>query len=230
MSAQPVGLGPGEYVVINVSDEGAGMDAELVAHAMEPFYTTKPEGRGTGLGLPMVHGLARQCGGALVLDSEPGRGTRAGIHLPAAVSEPSDAGLEPSSALVGERAASSCVLLVEDETTVRRLAARILRDAGYTVVEAGNGEDALRRAETLAESLDVVVSDVVMPALSGTALVRALRSERPELPVVLMSGYANDAEGSPIPDDVVFLLKPFGRDRLCEAVERALRTKTTESA
>lgn len=229
-AAPPVSLGPGEYVVITVADEGAGMDAELIEHAMEPFYTTKPEGQGTGLGLPMAHGLARQCGGALVLDSEPGRGTRAGIYLPAAVSEPLHAEVEPSTAPVAERASSSCVLLVEDEATVRRLASRILRGAGYTVVEAENGEDALRRAETLIESLDVVVSDVVMPVLSGTVLVRTLRSERPELPVVLMSGYANDAEGSPIPDDVVFLLKPFGPDRLCEAVDRALRTKATESA
>jgi len=222
--AHPLDLDPGSYVVITVADEGQGMDPDLVEHAMEPFYTTKPEGQGTGLGLPMVHGLARQSGGALALESERGRGTRASLYLPC-VDAVTGTGTTSSPPAPPESSGARLrILLVEDEGRVRRLAARSLRAAGYEVMEAEDGAQARERAAALGESFDALVSDVVMPNLSGPALARSLREERPYLPVVLMSGYP-DAEDRPIPDDVVFLLKPFGPEQLCEAVARALRAK-----
>jgi PAS domain S-box-containing protein len=228
--AAPVELVPGEYVVITVSDEGRGIDPELAEHVMEPFYTTKPAGEGTGLGLPMVHGLARQCGGGLVLDSEPGRGTRAHIYLPACADEDAVSGpaahapRAPRGAPKGSR-----ILLVEDEETVRRLASRTLRAAGYTVVEVDNGEDALQRVLHLGDDIDLVLSDVVMPKLSGIELVRRLRIVRPGLPVVLMSGYPAAAEGRPIPEDVVLLPKPFEPSALCDVVDRVLLEKESSA-
>jgi PAS domain S-box-containing protein len=222
---RPPDLDPGEYVVITVADDGYGMDAEVAAHVMEPFYTTKPEGQGTGLGLPMVHGLATQCGGTLVLESQPGRGTRANVYLPAVFGPVDPAGAHPILETSPSETKSYLVLLVEDEATVRRLAARSLRSAGYEVEEAENGEVALARATELGDALDVVVSDVVMPRLSGIELVRRLREQRGDLPVVLMSGYPDAAGSSPVPDDVLFLPKPFEPGRLRASVEKALRGK-----
>lgn len=228
-STRPRDLDPGSYVVISVSDEGEGMDPELAEHVMEPFYTTKPVGQGTGLGLPMVHGLARQCGGTLDIQSEPGRGTRMSIYLPV-VEEGLDSEAGALTAAATEGVPTERILLAEDETNVRRFAARTLRAAGYDVVEVSDGEEARARAAQLGESFDLVVSDVVMPRLSGEALVQSLRAQRAELPVVLMSGYPDlegesEGEGRPIPDDVVFLQKPFGPDMLLGAVARALRAK-----
>ncbi len=220
-----IDLEPGRYVVMSVLDEGSGFDAELAERVVEPFFTTKAEGKGTGLGLPMVHGLAQQCGGTLVLESEPGVGTSAHIHLPAVEHAAARRSQEarPADRPIERRAHR--VLLVEDEATVRRLASRTLRHAGYEVDEVENGERALERVQELGESLDVVVSDVVMPQMSGPELIRELRRASGALPVVLMSGYADPTDGPPVPDDVVFLLKPFEPSRLCEAVERALRSK-----
>ncbi len=227
--ARPVALDPGPYVVLSVSDEGEGIDPDLVEHVMEPFYTTKPEGEGTGLGLPMVHGLARQCGGTLVLDSEPGQGTRAEIHLPMA--DAAEAGQRAPTVAPARAGAQAVrrILLVEDEPTLRRLAVRTLRSARFEVVEAENGEDALERARDLGAGLDLVVSDVVMPRMSGIELMRRLRELRPDLPVVLMSGYpAADGEGVEIPSDVAFLQKPFEPAVMLAAINSALEGKTQD--
>ena len=221
----PPELAAGDYVLICIEDEGIGMDPEIAAHVMEPFYTTKPEGKGTGLGLPMAHGLARQCGGALVLDSRPGEGTRVGIFLPAVDGKRERTAATAPSKALPHAESRRCLLLAEDEERVRRLAARALRSAGYEVVEVADGAEALERARELGDALDGVVSDVVMPGLSGTALAETLRRERPELPVVLMSGYPEVPGGSPVPDDVVFLLKPFALGQLKEAVARVLDQK-----
>ncbi len=224
-SGLPPELSAGAYVVISVSDEGDGMDPEVAEHVMEPFFTTKPEGQGTGLGLPMVHGLAQQCGGTLVLESETGRGTRASIYLPGADAKSTGAVEAREPRMTTRSAATYRVLLAEDEGTVRRLAARTLRAAGYDVVEVENGEQAWRRALAEGDAIDVVLSDVVMPELSGTELALRLRGERPDLPIVLMSGYLDAEAGQPIPDDVVLLLKPFEPASLCETVSRAIKDK-----
>jgi len=219
------GLEPGSYVVVTVADDGRGIDPVLAEHVMEPFYTTKPEGEGTGLGLPMLHGLARQCGGGLVLESEPERGTRAHIYLPACADEADEPGLPPAAWAPQSEPKAGRILLVEDEETVRRLTSRTLRAAGYAVVEVDNGEEALQRVLHLGDDVDLVLSDVVMPKMSGAELVRRLRDLRPGLPVVLMSGYPAAPEGRPIPEDVVLLAKPFEPATLCEVVDRALLDK-----
>jgi two-component system cell cycle sensor histidine kinase/response regulator CckA len=224
-AGRPLDLGPGDYVVITVEDDGKGMDPDIVEHVMEPFYTTKPEGEGTGLGLPMVHGLAKQCGGALALDSDLGAGTRAHIYLPAVDEETTSSQVAGPRSAPEARAKAHTILLVEDEATVRRLAARSLRSDGYEVIEVQNGEQALERALELGDEIDLLLSDVVMPRLSGIELVRRLRSQRADMPVVLMSGYPNPGEGTAIPDDVCFLMKPFEPSDLRDAVDRALLAK-----
>jgi CheY-like chemotaxis protein len=199
------------------------MDPDHMAHVVEPFYTTKPEGEGTGLGLSMVHGIARQSGGALRLESELGRGTRAEVFLPAVDGELSTKAASRDGAAGGSAEAKHTILLVEDEPLLRRLTSRTLRHAGYEVVEAEDGEAALDRARELGDRLDLVVSDVVMPRLSGTELCRRLRADRPELPVLLMSGYPEPGVGGrPIPEETELLLKPFDGAELRDAVERAL--------
>jgi PAS domain S-box-containing protein len=219
----PPDLQPGAYVVLRVVDDGEGMDPELVAHVVEPFYTTKPEGEGTGLGLSMVHGIARQSGGALVLESEIGRGTRAEVYLPAVAESPATRESSISGSIATVDGARRTILLVEDEPLLRRLTGRTLRHAGYEVVEAEDGLDALDRARELGDSIDMVVSDVVMPRLSGPDLCRRLREERPSLPVLLISGYPEPGRGGrPLPADTELLLKPFEGAELCAAVERAL--------
>jgi CheY-like chemotaxis protein len=200
------------------------MAPEMTAHAMEPFYTTKPEGQGTGLGLPMVHGIARQGGGTLAIESRPGQGTRATIYLPVVEQEEvKTESTSPNVSSTSNAPASSTILLVEDEPMLRRLTARMLHQVGYQVVQAENGAEALVRARELGASLDMVVSDIVMPQLSGIDLVRRLRTERPDLPVLLISGYSEPVNrGRTLPDDVEFLLKPFRSEDLCSVVERSL--------
>ena len=222
-------LDPGPYVVLAITDQGKGIDPELAEHVMEPFYTTKPEGEGTGLGLPMAHGVARQCGGTLVLQTEPGRGTRAEIHLPVADAAEAGHRIPGRTRPDHEHEITRRVLLVEDEPTLRRLAARTLRVAGYEVVEADNGESALERAAELGDGIDLVLSDVVMPKVSGIELVRRLREERPHLPVVLMSGYpAASDDGAAIPEDLVFVQKPFEPSVLLTSLQTALEGKTDD--
>ena len=224
----PVDLEPGAYAVTSVADRGIGMDPELIDHTMEPFYTTKPRGSGTGLGLPMVHGLARQCGGTLVLEERHGGGTRAQIILPVSMDEAIVSVETPASERTIESACHP-ILLAEDEAILRRFVARTLRAAGYEVIEVEDGEQARQRALELGDGFDLLVSDVVMPRLSGIDLVALLRDQRPELPVVLMSGYP-DAPGSrPVPDDVLFLLKPFEPEQLCDAAAEAIRAKQREA-
>ena len=219
----PPELQPGAYVVLRVVDDGEGMDPDLMAHVVEPFYTTKPEGEGTGLGLSMVHGIARQSGGALALESELGRGTRAVLYLPMVADVPAARVTSSPGSIASVVGDKRTILLVEDEPLLRRLTGRILLHAGYEVVEAEDGLEALDRARELGASLDMVVSDVVMPRLSGPDLCRRLREERPSLPVLLISGYPEPGRGGrPMPADTELLLKPFEGAELCAAVERAL--------
>jgi PAS domain S-box-containing protein len=218
----PLDLEPGRYVVISVEDDGAGMEPELAEHVMEPFFTTKPDGRGTGLGLPMVHGLARQCGGTLLLESSVGRGTVARVYLPVCDEDELELAPEPGGATPVAPSRTCRILVAEDEESVRRLTARTLRAAGYEVVEACSGHEALERANAMGEELDAILSDVVMPGLSGPELVRRLRDSRPTLPVLLMSGYADAARSRPVPDDVALITKPFSPTQLCEKVARLI--------
>jgi signal transduction histidine kinase len=213
------GLAAGRYVRFRIKDSGGGMDAETLARAHEPFFTTKDIGKGTGLGLSMVHGMAAQSGGAFRLRSKPGAGTTALLWLPAvddAVAEPAAANGDAPSA-----AQPATVLLVDDDERVRRAAAEELRELGYSVVEAASGEQALSRAQADA-SFDILVTDQAMPGMTGTQLATELRRVKPGLPVLLMTGFSELEPGG----DIVVLAKPFRHAELAVAVAGLLRTRT----
>ncbi|EYD75570.1 hypothetical protein Rumeso_02916 [Rubellimicrobium mesophilum DSM 19309] len=206
-------LAPGDYVVLSVADTGTGMDATTLQRAVEPFFTTKPRGRGTGLGLSMVHGLAAQSSGALLLDSQPGQGTRAEVWLPAAQEAAAGRRSEDVEAIPAPFEAK--VLLVDDEDLVRLGTAEMLRDLGYVVAEANGGAAAL---ELLRGGLapDLLVSDYLMPGMNGADLATAVRHLRPSLPVLLITGYAQLADGAA--DDLPRLTKPFRQSDLAHRV------------
>jgi PAS domain S-box-containing protein len=218
----PAGLrtavGPGEHVLLEVADSGVGMDAATLARVFEPFYTTKPEGKGTGLGLSTVYGIVSQSGGSVWLDSAPGRGTTAWVCLPRDTS-PDDghAPVPPPAAVHG---GDGTVLLLEDEPDVRAMVARILRRAGMRVIEARSPEDALGLAAVHAGEIDLVLSDVVMPRVAGPALVEQLRKGFPELRVLYMSGYTDDAllRHGVLNPGVELIEKPFAPDELVRRV------------
>ncbi|HKE01567.1 MAG TPA: CheR family methyltransferase, partial [Planctomycetota bacterium] len=213
---------PGAYSALTIGDTGVGMDVKVQAHLFEPFFTTKDKGQGTGLGLSMVYGLVRQSGGAIRVHSEVGRGTTIRIYLPRSDEEPAERPAAPhwTEAPGGDER----VLLVEDEESVRSLAAQMLRKRGYQVLEAGAADEALALARRVSDPIDLLVSDVVMPGQSGPELYRMLRSARPELRVLFMSGYPGgelmeqDGELGSAP----FLQKPFTTFDLCTSVRGAL--------
>jgi two-component system cell cycle sensor histidine kinase/response regulator CckA len=213
-------LPAGRYVHVSVSDTGTGMKPEVRARIFEPFFTTKPPGKGTGLGLSTVFGIVHQAGGHLVVESAPGAGSTFHVYLPVVVAErvPQPPAQRDSSPVRGEEV----VLIVEDDPAIRRLLADVLRDAGYTVLTATNGLEALDVADGFPGTIDLVLSDVVMPKLGGVELVRRLREKRGELRVMFMSGYPSDLTDEPGALGAVFLPKPFSPDQLEESVRAAL--------
>ena len=195
-------LQPGHYVRLAVADTGTGMDENTLRRAVEPFFSTKGVGRGTGLGLSMVHGLASQLNGGLSISSKPGLGTSVELYLPA-TDEPASSSEQVE---VGQsRQAVGTVLLVDDEELVRASTADMLIDLGYAVVEASSAEDALRLIDG-GQQFDLLVSDHLMPGMTGTELARAIRNRRPDAPVLVVSGYA-DVDG--VAPDLPRLVKPF---------------------
>lgn len=204
-------LRPGAYVRLTVADTGSGMDAATLARATEPFFSTKGVGRGTGLGLSMAHGLASQLGGTLTLQSRPGQGTTVDLWLPQAAPAPAEQA-SPSGPKI--RGRSLTVLLVDDEEAVRNSTADMLAGLGHRVVEAGSAEDALRAVGGRSD-IDAVVTDHLMPGMTGAALARRLRQTHPRLPILLVSGYAEDA---PLAVDLPRLTKPFREDELAASL------------
>ncbi|MDF1504003.1 PAS domain S-box protein [Roseisolibacter sp. H3M3-2] len=215
-------------VLLVVADDGAGMDADTQARAFEPFFTTKPEGKGTGLGLATVHGIVEQSGGAVWLDSAVGGGTTVSVALPAYAEAPVDAD-GASARPRGARGAVplGTVLLVEDEPAVRTLAERMLEKAGYRVVTAANGREGLARwveERGRLGGVDIIVSDVVMPDAGGRQLVQRVREERPDVPVLFVSGYVEGGlAASDMGGRTAFLEKPFRQDDLLARVRELLR-------
>lgn len=213
--------GPGgePSVVLAVSDTGSGMPPEVEARVFEPFFTTKPLGEGTGLGLSMVHGIVQQSGGTISVASQPGAGATFTVSLPRVTSVP-DA--EPGDLTPVQRGRPATVLVAEDEDAVRTITGRILERAGYRVLLAKNGVDALRVLDAHQGDVDLLLSDVAMPEMGGPELARQVAVRRPELPVLLMSGYA---EGRLNANDsaTYFLPKPFTVESLLAAVRRAAR-------
>jgi CheY-like chemotaxis protein len=216
------GFCAGDYVVLSVSDNGKGMDKETAAHIFEPFFTTKEPGQGTGLGLATVYGIVVQNEGMVHLHSEPGRGTMFKLYFPRdlAAKTPSDRREEPAPALPG-----GTVLLVEDEATVRSVTAAMLRSLGFTVVSAASPTAALETFRRGGASVDIVLSDVVMPGMSGKELRDRLRALGPDIPVVLMSGYAANfiAHHGVLEEGVDFLQKPFDLKTLARRLYAALK-------
>ena len=204
-------------VVLTVQDDGVGMDEHVRGRAFEPFFTTRSGSGGTGLGLSTVYGVVRQCGGEVQLHSTRGHGTTFEVSLPATSEPESGADAVIEGAAAPER---KVVLVVEDDDRVRELLLHVVTDAGHEVLEAKSGEEALSIARDPAAAIDLLVSDVVMGGLSGIELAERLRSSRPELLVLLISGYAARAGGAPgqIPESVAFLQKPFLPAELMETI------------
>lgn len=213
---------PGRYVALSVTDTGHGMDEATLSHLFEPFFTTKEKGKGTGLGLSTVYGIVRQSGGDVAVESAPGRGTRFTVYLPRTDGRPESAA--PATDALHPSGGSETVLLVEDEAPVRALFAKTLRNAGYRVIEARNGEEALDASLRYDKPIDLLVTDVVMPGMNGRQLATRLETLRPSLQVLYISGYTNDAiSGSGLlAPGVAFLQKPFTPSELARRVRALL--------
>jgi CheY-like chemotaxis protein len=217
-----VGVSPGRYVMLAVSDTGCGMDKQTQARIFEPFFTTKPEGQGTGLGLSTAYGIVKQSGGNIWVYSEPGRGTTFRIYLPRieGVAE----AVVPDKAQEQVPRGSETILLVEDDAGVRNLAKKILQTQGYTVLEAAQGEDALRLSGQHGGLIHLMVTDMVMPEMSGRELAERLKLLRPNMKVLLMSGYTDKAmlHHGELDPGMAFLQKPFTPQTLARKVREVL--------
>lgn len=212
-----VGVRPDDYVVLRVVDTGTGMDESVQAQVFEPYFTTKPVGKGTGLGLATVFGIVQQSGGQIDLASSPGSGTTISIYLPRTRTSDGPSGQPARRA--SPRRGSETILLVEDDAQVRTLTKRLLEQAGYVVIEARNGREALKLATRHPEEIDVVVTDVVMPKMGGPELVAELRRIRPTLAVLYMSGYTTEEK---LGDTAVLLTKPYTEDELLDQIRLLL--------
>lgn len=215
---------PGRYVVMSVSDTGCGMDQKTKVRIFEPFFTTKDQGKGTGLGLATVFGIVKQSGGHITVYSEVGKGTAFRIYLPeveGASEAPSDE--KPKQASVE---GNETILVVEDSEMLRNLACRVLRNHGYNVLEADNGARALLICEQHVGSIDLVLTDVVMPEMSGRQLAEHLRKRRMGAKVLFMSGYTDDAviRHGILEAEVSFLQKPFTPSSLAQKVREVFDT------
>jgi two-component system cell cycle sensor histidine kinase/response regulator CckA len=237
------GMPLGEYVLVEVEDTGSGIAPEIIDKIFDPFYTTKEVGKGTGLGLSTVYGIIKQTGGFIYVHSEAGRGTTFRIFLPryipgaddieapqlAETTAPAIAGAISAADEAVRTAATDLtgqgtILLVEDEQGLRALNARGLQSRGYTVIQAGNGVEALEQMEKLGGRVDLVVSDVVMPEMDGPALMKELRKRNPDMKIIFVSGYAEDAFEKSLPDhkEFNFLSKPFTLKQLVTAVKKTM--------
>jgi len=216
------GVNPGKHVVFAVRDTGVGMDAATQQRIFEPFFTTKVKGKGTGLGLSTVYGIVRQSGGHIDVRSAPGRGTTFEIILPQVA-----ATVPPKAEHIMHKAlprGTETVLVVEDEDAVRLIVRRVLRDQGYEILEARDGNEALRVCAQKGDAIDLVLSDVIMPGMGGRELSRSLAASRPGLPILFMSGYNDDGElaGSGADLGTGVLAKPFTAETLATQVREAL--------
>ncbi|MEI2719797.1 MAG: response regulator [Gemmatimonadales bacterium] len=221
------------WVELAVRDTGTGMDAETQAHLFEPFFTTKEPGKGTGLGLATILGIIRGAGGRIDVDSTLGRGTTFTIRLPGATAPVDEHGpiIAPAES-AAQRGASTggakpTILVVEDEEAIRRVMRRVLEASGYDVIEAEDGESALAAITRHGGALALMITDMMLPGMTGGELVAQLRQIQPTVPVVLTSGYSADfaLERAGIGEGVVFLGKPFALDELVRTV-RAVVPRT----
>jgi PAS domain S-box-containing protein len=219
----PDGPKPGQYIQLTVSDTGCGMDEHVRSRLFEPFFTTKRKGKGTGLGLSTVYGIVRQSGGDISVLSEPGKGTTFKILLPREAATPA-VGPKTTATAPAPVSGTETILVVEDELALRTILQRALTAAGYTVLLASNADEALATCARHAGTIQLLLTDVVMPGMGGPALVREIARISPALPVLFMSGYAdNMLDQSVLPDlDVHFLAKPFTFAEVSRKVREAL--------
>jgi PAS domain S-box-containing protein len=221
-AAQHVSVVPGDYVMLAVTDTGSGMDESTKARIFEPFFTTKPAGRGTGLGLSTVYGIVKQSGGNIWLYSEPGKGSTFKIYLPAIEALPQDIG--KAAPVEASQRGGGTILVVEDDEQLRRLTHRALAGRGYTVLEADRGSTALDIARRHKGTIDLLLTDVIMPDTNGRKLADTIRAARPGLRVLYMSGYPDGAIGNHgmLEPGVAYLAKPFTTEAIIRKVREVL--------
>ncbi len=219
---------PGRYVLLAVSDTGMGMDAKTKSHLFEPFFTTKEQGKGTGLGLSTVYGIVKQSGGYIWVYSEPGHGTTFKIYLPRVEAKVET--VAPAPAPAGSLSGSETVLVAEDHDDVRRLTQKVLASRGYTVLVSANGPEALRVAAQHAAPIHLLVTDVVMPGMSGREVGLLLAPRRPEMRVLYLSGYADESivHHGVLEPGLAFLQKPFTPEGLARKVREVLDAPQTD--
>jgi CheY-like chemotaxis protein len=227
-AAQNLGLAEGAYVTLSVEDTGTGIPLEIQERIFEPFFTTKLPGRGTGLGLSTVYGIISQSGGLIRLASVMGRGTTFTIYLPQ-IEAPADGGLPSVEAVIALRRATERVLIVEDAADVRRLAATILTEQGYTVTEASSAQEALTLLERpSAGPFDIILSDIVMPGMNGVEFRRQATEQHPGIPIILMSGYTDHSllqdAGFQVAEP--YLGKPFTTEALLGKIQTVLDARS----
>ncbi|WP_162010066.1 response regulator [Pelodictyon luteolum] len=220
---------PNHYAVISVEDTGAGMDPEVLSHIFEPFYTTKDLGRGTGLGLSTIYGIVKQNHGFIDVASQPGRGSRFSIHLPVVhvLGDDADMKLEREASDTSACSGGRVVLIVEDEPDILKLCRFVLESRGFTVLVASSPLKALCRVREYAGSIDLLLTDVIMPEMNGSELSARLTELHPDVRVLYMSGYTADIVGSHGVSDrsVNFIQKPFSVKELIGKVQEMFRTE-----
>ncbi|HEX2763176.1 MAG TPA: response regulator [Allosphingosinicella sp.] len=218
------GLPAGDYVVLTVADTGCGISGEIIEQVMEPFFTTKEVGKGTGLGLSMVYGFAKQSGGSFRIDSKVGVGTRAELWLPRAQGPETKAARRPAEAEEGAEVGPLSILLVDDHEGVRATTAAALSDLGHEVIEASDGTQAIEMLAARGRCCDLLISDYAMPRVSGAEVIRQARELCPDLPALIITGYADERSVSRRPADVLVLSKPFTAEQLRAAISEAVRS------
>jgi PAS domain S-box-containing protein len=216
-----MGVHPGEFVMIAVSDNGTGMDAATRQRIFEPFFTTKEKGKGTGLGLATVYGIVKQTGGDIWVYSEPGKGSTFKLYFPRIADPAENTAAAPAESFEGER---ETILVVEDEKAVRDLTVRMLERLGYHILTAGGGDEAIEIAKTHPGEISLLLTDVVMPNMSGRQLADALANHRPDMKVLYLSGYTEDTivTHGVLEQGVEFLPKPFSREVLGKKLREVL--------